>query len=138
MKSKQRILKKLQKFAVRNRGLPDRSLMHPEREWVIGVLLCFGIVVAGAVYAFSLFERYSDISVDSETVEVESLRYERADAFEALERYKVRAEQYQEFLESAPVVVPVVEPEPVADEDSPGDGEEGAELEIPTEEFEVF
>lgn len=53
----------------RGQGAPDRRLMHPMREWLIGVACASAVFVGGAAYAGFLFvelsgERRATVSVD--------------------------------------------------------------------------
>ena len=46
------------------RRLPDRRLMHPEREWLIGLSLLIGIVLVGGALALIQFTSY--LNLDSQ------------------------------------------------------------------------
>lgn len=101
----------VQHIVKRDRGIPDRRLMHPRREWSIGLLLWVLIVAAGGTYATIVFHSYAGISVDDEVVVVDQLRYRRVDALAAIELYQKRQDAYDTLLSERPVRV--TEPEPV-------------------------
>lgn len=111
MKSRKEIIQIVKHLGKRERGVPDRRLMHPNREWSLGVIVWIVLVCAGGAYAFLVFEKYSDISVESEMVEVDQLRYKRTDAIAAIELYSAKEIEYQNLVGSNNVPVPDVEPE---------------------------
>lgn len=91
----------VKKLLRHERGIPDRRLMHPHREWSIGLLISLLLSVSGGVYAFITFVSYSAISVESEAVEVDQLHYQRADAQAAIELYETKRDTYTTLLEEA-------------------------------------
>ena len=103
MKSKKEVLKLVKNIARRDRGIPDRRLMHPRREWSIGLLVWLAVTVFGGIYAWYTFTLYSDIGTETAAVEVEQLRYNRADALDAIDKYKVKRVLYENMLLSQPV-----------------------------------
>jgi hypothetical protein len=109
MINKKEITKMVKAAIRRDRGIPDRRLMHPSREWAIGLILCLVIVLAGSIYAIIVFEKYSSISIDDSAVEVEQLRYQRATALEAIEIYEQKQTNYEKLISSRPIRV--IEPE---------------------------
>ena len=124
MINKKEILKLVKKITERERGLPDRRLMHPRREWALGVLVLFALSCGGGVYAFLTFMEYSDISVESEAVEVDQLRYYRADAQAAIDTYEAASIRYRERvleIRSAAPVAPAEGSEEVVPAEGPED-----------------
>lgn len=78
----------------RGRGIPDRRLMHPHREWYIGLALCMCVVVGGMVYNTLQFRYYTSledrISGSATTVEYRSEVVRRV-----LETYRERQEVFE-------------------------------------------
>ena len=64
MISKKDITKMVKNVVRRDRGVPDRRLMHPRREWSVGLLLWITVVLAGGFYAAVTFNTYTGINVD--------------------------------------------------------------------------
>lgn len=52
----------------RSQGVPDKRLVHPKREWAMGLLLFSVIVVVGSVVSTQLFIQYR--TVDTKAGEV--------------------------------------------------------------------
>lgn len=49
----------------RGQGIPDKRLLHPKRDWVIGLFL-FGIVLTvGSIFSAQLFISNQDITTDA-------------------------------------------------------------------------
>jgi len=95
MINKTNITKIIKKVSKRDWGVPDRELMHPRREWSIGLIIFLILVFTGGSYALFAFNSYSDISVEGEVVEVDQLHYKRADALKAIELYKQRRDAFE-------------------------------------------
>lgn len=101
----------VKKITRREQGIEDRRLMHPGREWVIGLVLSAIVTIAGGSYAFLVFLEYSGISVESEAVEVDQLQYDRASAIDAIEWYQALQASYETLLDTRPQTA-APEPEP--------------------------
>lgn len=98
MINKKDVTKIFKKVIKRDHGVPDRQLMHPKREWSVGLFLFSILIVAGSTYALIIFNDYSDISVDKESVEVNQLHYKRADAQEAIRLYQQRKDVFDKTV----------------------------------------
>lgn len=127
MKSRKEIFEIVTAITRRDRGIPDRRVMHPKREWSIIVIVWLLIVVMGTFYGVYMFQANSSISIETEMVEVKQKRYERAVALEALERYEARAEAYNNVLQRQTEFIPEPQPELVEVEEVVSDSGEGAE-----------
>ena len=103
MISKKDITKVVKNVVRRDRGVPDRRLMHPRREWSVGLLLWITVVLAGGFYAAVTFNTYTGINVDDEVVEVNQLRYKRAEALDAIEIYEKKKASHDLLLQSRPI-----------------------------------
>jgi hypothetical protein len=110
---KQNILNTLSRSA----GLPDTALIHPVREWNIGVIVFLVIVGTGVLGAWFAYNYYGDINLGSETAVAEKLNYKRSDALAALEVYTKREMVYQELLLLAP------ERQPAEVDEAPPEGD---------------
>lgn len=86
----------------RSAGLPDTALVHPVREWNIGVIVFLVTVGSGVLGAWFAYNHYGNINLGSETGVAEKLNYKRSDALAALEVYTKREAVYQELLLQAP------------------------------------
>ena len=69
MIDKKSIIKMAEHVFRKSQGYPDRRLMHPKREWGIGIGIFLVLVSAGAIGAFSVFTSYRDFSQVTASVE---------------------------------------------------------------------
>lgn len=93
----------------KSQGYPDRRIMHPKREWGIGVLLFVGIVVLGSVVAGKVFVLYGEVAVIDGNSGGSIPKYKEVIVQDALEKHRARAKQY-EVLQGKDVPVVVTEP----------------------------
>lgn len=101
----------------RSSGLPDTALVHPAREWNIGVIVFLAVVFSGSFGAWLAYNYYGTINLGSETAVAEKLNYKRSDALAALEVYTKREDIYQALLRTVPETSTTqVEEEPLGDD----------------------
>lgn len=111
MISKKNFLKMFHRTTKHSQSIPDRQLMHPSREWSIGLLLGLISIIAGSVYATVVFNRYASISVEGETAMIDQPRYKRADALAAIERYQAKMAEYNALIQIQSEITTVAEKE---------------------------
>ncbi len=99
------IQKMIKQIARRDEGLPDRQLIHPKREWVIIVFVCVKLLIVGGGFAIYTFNIYSDITIASSEVDVQTTPYKRADTYAALEAYTARSESFEALVSD--IVAPI-------------------------------
>lgn len=75
----------------RGRRLPDRRLIHPDREWLIGLGIFVILLTAGTVYEVRNFMTYGSLEDTVETESLEKVEYDRNKAVEALESFSDKA-----------------------------------------------
>jgi hypothetical protein len=97
-----RLKQKITTALLRSSGLPDTALVHPVREWNVGVITFALIVFCGGLWAWLAFNYYGTINLGSEVAVAEKLNYKRSDALAALEVYTKRETVYQELLLKSP------------------------------------
>jgi|GEM_PF-1774756 len=85
-------------------GYPDRRLMHPQREWTIGLLVFIVIIAVGGVFAGRLLVTYRDINIEGDAGE-NIPRYSENRTTRALDLYRTKSVKF----ESERSIVPVVE-----------------------------
>jgi len=81
----------------RSQGYPDRQLLHPQREWGIGVLMFIVVVMAGSAFVATIFVQYRDLSLAQGNVEESIPQYRAVIVQDALELYRARTEEYQQL-----------------------------------------
>jgi hypothetical protein len=115
----------------RDKGIADTHIMHPAREWFIGLGISTIVVLLGSWFCFYLYQYYST-EMSKEVLIIESaVPYNAANVKSALEVFEARQKRYNEILgtgnavvlpqsEDTPTstleVVDVVEVEPVTPE----------------------
>ena len=62
MIEKNDILKMVHHITKRSRGIPDKRLMHPVREWLIGLVCVVVVLAVGVMYSTRLFTMFSDVT----------------------------------------------------------------------------
>ena len=97
MINKQDILKMVHHVTKRSRGIPDKRLMHPVREWLIGLLGMVLVVVVGVIYSVHLFTTFSNVTEITHTESAISIRYNETLINEAREQFSVRSDKFNEL-----------------------------------------
>lgn len=88
------ILKMAKAAARHDHGYPERRLIHPHREWLIGIMLFTVLLIAGCVAVGLLFMHYQNIE---QTVTVEEQRvqtYQAGTVADVLSIYAERTEMF--------------------------------------------
>lgn len=107
MISKSDIIRIVKHVGKKSRGIPDRRIMHPGRDWVIGLLMAAATFIGLALYATSVFLT-STTNVDSEIViESSVVKYEQERTMAVLEKYRKTKETFnfmRNDIRNAPVI----------------------------------
>lgn len=96
------ILKSIQRLLPRRRLDYRRRVMHPVRDWLIGLLLFAIVVIAGGVYCAQTFVTYRNVNTEGGTIDETIIQYNRMMVEQALEAYTARKEAYDTAEISAP------------------------------------
>ncbi len=94
MIDKKSIIKMAEHVFRKSQGYPDRRLMHPKREWGIGIGIFLVLVSAGAIGAFSVFTSYRDFSQVTASVEQSIPTYREVIVQDALEVYRQKEQKF--------------------------------------------
>lgn len=90
-----------------NQGVQRPKLMHPERDWLIGVLVGLMIIVAMISWsAYTYIEKRSAIGLDDTGVEPQVPVYKSDTVEDALEIFTQRGELFKQLNQST---IPAVE-----------------------------
>lgn len=108
MISKADILKMAQHVTKRGNDIPDRKLLHPNREWVIGLGIFLVLTIAGAVYNTLLFRYYLGVESTVTANALERAEYKQTLITEVLAEYGARSAAF-EALHATYSEAPVVE-----------------------------
>jgi len=96
--SKTEIVKMAEHVFRRSHGVPDKRLMHPRREWIIGLLLFLTIVFAGGVLSVGMFSQYQNLDTDAGETIIEVPQYNSALVTNVIDTYKDRTEAYDSLI----------------------------------------
>lgn len=92
----------------KGQGYPDRRLIHPNREWVLGLILFTIVVLGGSIAVTNVFSKYGNSNIQNGEVTNKVPVYHAGAVKEALEIYSARSLEYTR-LKANKVVVPVAE-----------------------------
>ena len=99
MIDKKSIIKMASAIVRHDKGYPDRRLMHPQREWFIGLVLFAVILIAGSLLAGDIFLTYQNIEL-SEGDSGQSIPiYRESSVQNSLDLYQARGEEYDALRE---------------------------------------
>lgn len=82
----------------RSRGIPDKRLMHPRREWGIGLLMFAAVLGVGSVYSAQSFTQFKDLTSIKGEASLAIPRYNQGQVEAVLALYAARNEAYQDLI----------------------------------------
>lgn len=91
----------------KGQGYPDRRLMHPDREWGIGLCMFAVVLAAGGFVAVQLYTKYSDVDALITQQPINVVSYNTQAANTALTIFRERDAAYQALTNSLPRQAPV-------------------------------
>lgn len=106
MIEKKDILKMVRHIMKRGRGIPDKRLMHPVREWLLGLLGAVAVVVCGVLYSTQLFTTYDKVTEIEQTDSTISIRYNQTVIDDARAQFSARSERFNELRGDRPAPPP--------------------------------
>ncbi len=95
MITKHSILKMVRHIVRRDAGHPDRRIMHPARDWFIGLLGVGVVFLGGGVYAGYLFWSKSNTIAETHEATSGSVKYDRKLIDRVLTDYRARQTRYE-------------------------------------------
>lgn len=108
-------VKKVVQGILRNRkqSILDRSIMHPYREWFIGLLAALCVVGVSTVWGVSTYLEFSNVSVGGESTPEENLVYRESLVETALDDFTKRRQDYENLKQDLLTVQKPVEVAPL-------------------------
>ena len=123
MISKKDIAKIAKRVFKHQRGVHDHQIIHPERDWFIGLSGGLLLLVLGSAWSVLTYRDVSDSGVENSGVsEVQQISYREDMITTALEKTNERQDNYQTLLDERKATQPLVEE--VVDEKSEPEVEE--------------
>lgn len=94
----------------RKKGLANHQIMHPEREWFLGLAMAFLFLCLSTIWSISLYREYSALSQKTSTDgDYTEVVYRESTVEAALLEFTNRKEAYSEIktrLQNQPVFIP--------------------------------
>jgi hypothetical protein len=107
MIEKKDILAMVRHVTRHSRGVRDPQIVHPMREWMLGVgFVAIGVLVGG-LYSFMVYNRTLSDQLEQPIVAVPRAPYQATVVEQALTKYGDRRAQYDAILDRTPAPVPV-------------------------------
>lgn len=107
MIDKNSILKMTKQVLRRGQGYPDRRMMHPRREWAIGLILFTILVLSGAFISSQEYLKYSNLDTLRPQTQTHIVAYNELGVSNALETFRDRKRIYG-VLTNKEVVIELV------------------------------
>lgn len=95
---KNQILKMSRHVFLRSSGVPDKRLLHPRREWGIGLCLFAVLLLTGSALTAQTFTQFRDLSTIAGEASLTIPRYNEHQVQTVLELYAVRSQAYQALI----------------------------------------
>lgn len=101
---------KMAKAAFRHdQGYPERKLIHPQREWFIGLAIFAVLLIGGSIAAGLLFLHYQNIDATVTVSEERVPTYQAGTVADVLALYSAREVRFNELQNSARTQAPLSE-----------------------------
>ncbi|MEL6804515.1 MAG: hypothetical protein AAFO91_12135 [Bacteroidota bacterium] len=113
MITKKDILAMVSHISRRSRRVPDRRLIHPMREWVIGLVLFTVVLIGGGYLSASQFSYFSSVDAQLEKSDVAVAAYDATGMEAVLLFFDERTLQFQQIRNG---IIPPLAPQPVLEE----------------------
>ena len=113
MIDKKDIIKMAKHVFKRGKGYPDRRLIHPKREWTVGLFMSLLVLFVGGTAAAQLYSTYRNVNTLLQVTPATMPRYNAQAVETALTEYRLREQEYESLQKNKGVsqsVVPVVTP----------------------------
>lgn len=128
------ILKMAKATLRHDQGYPERRLIHPHREWLIGMSMFIVLLFSGSTAAGLLFLHYQNLGADSVPSEQRIPNYQSATVTDVLSVYASRADTFK-ILQTTNSVVPLIERESATTSTSTAPDEAATNTISETDEF---
>ncbi len=136
MISKRDISKIAKKILKRQKGVRDHQIIHPQREWTLGLLGGLILLIAGGAWSVVTYQEVTERDVENtQTEEIKQTIYRDDIVNTALRDLEERHQRYLNMIEEYQVDEPVYFEEEIEDSEEVEIVEE--EVEPPDEELDI-
>ena len=112
MISKKDILKMVRHVRRKSQGVPDRRLIHPRREWIVGLALFVVVALAGVAYNMYTYATISNLENELAVEDSGVVRYQANTVDQALTIFRAKQAEFERLR----TVVPPPPSNPPAEE----------------------
>lgn len=120
----------------RGKGIPDKRLMHPRREWGIGLLIFGAILIAGSILSAQSFSQFRGLETSDGDAGVTIPRYNQSEIDAVLTEYQQREINFKALIADRSLV-PTTDTATSSDETASSSEalseEDGVEINVDTE-----
>lgn len=130
MITKNEIAKIAKQILKRQRGLRDHQIIHPTREWFVGLAFSLLILIGGAMWSIFTYLEVSGRTVETTSTEVVTANVYRGDIVNAaLVKFRERTDNFNQLLENRIEFTLPAEPGESEPETEPDLGENESNIE---------
>ncbi len=87
----------------RDNGIPDANIMHPMREWVLGLVVVLLLVIGGMIFNIMMYTSYHDALTAPVAVVETAVPYKSAQVSQAITYYEAERKVYESISGSRSV-----------------------------------
>ncbi len=103
-----KIKQMVEHVARRSRGVEDRELMYPMREWALGMAIATAVVLVGALVSYHFYSEAIDLAGTRVTPVAPDVPYDAQKISDAIHKYQDKDKIYQSIVNNTEVTPPVV------------------------------
>lgn len=89
----------------RSQNIPDKRLLHPKRDWFIGILIFLAVLCVGSISSVYSFLSFQNINLEGLVTEKDIAQYREQLVQNQLLRFEDRKALYEVLRNQAPVVI---------------------------------
>lgn len=87
-----------------NQGISDPKIMHPGREWAIGLVGATAGIIIGAVASINTFVSFNQEQIDQLDVTEVAIPYKASLVEAAISKYQAKSAGYQEIYRQLSII----------------------------------
>lgn len=98
MKNKQKIKEIAKKILKSQKGIRSPQIMHPTREWLVGLLIAIIIFGSSAIWSVFMYREYKNVSITDGGANTETIVYRESLVNAALQEFSERQKKHNDLL----------------------------------------
>ena len=89
----------------RGKGVPDRRIIHPRRDWAVGILIFTTILATGSYYSMTVLSTYRDVDTSGGTAAERVPKYQAEQIERTINTYKDKEAAFNSLINQTTVVI---------------------------------